>query len=106
MKNLKIRNGVGFIGIVVFRDGKRVPSTTGTGTYIKKKKEIDYYIVDGSERYFAFTAPYTEASYKLYKSTVPLNKARCAKSYDQGIMRVTNKLNHLLPYLAEEYELT
>lgn len=70
-------------------------------------KLIDYYIqLDNNERIYAFSKAYTNNSYDLCKSGIRINDLTKRRSHDTGIMRLVNYTKFILPYLAEEYELT
>ena len=78
----------------------------GIKNFKGRDKLIDYYIViPGRHDIYAFSKAYTQNTYNMCKSGIRVNELSVKRSRDRGIMRLTNYLNIMLPYLSEYYEL-
>lgn len=77
----------------------------GEKNFAGKEKLVDYYLVAGNEKIYAFSRVYTNHSYDMCKSGIRLSELLTKRSRDTGVMRIVNSANRMIPYLIEYHEL-
>ncbi len=78
----------------------------GVKNFKGKDKLIDYFIdVPGKERIYAFSRTFTQNAYDMCKPGIRVNDLSTKRTRDKGIMKLVERLNSMLPYLSEYYEL-
>jgi len=71
-----------------------------------KQKVVHYYIqCPGMGRVYAFTRPYSKGTYELCKAGIRVNDLSTRRSRDKALMKLVKRLNVMLPYLREYYDL-
>ena len=78
----------------------------GVKNFKGKDKLIDYFIeIPGKERIYAFSKKFAQNAYDMCKSGIRVNDLSTKRTRDRGIMKLVERLNSMLPYLSEYYEL-
>ena len=72
----------------------------------KNGKQLDYYIMglDRDEHYL-FSRDFSVKCYQKCKSGMPINKLLHDKSKDTAYMKMIKRLNFMMPYFREYYDL-
>lgn len=69
------------------------------------RRVVDYYLIAGNEKFYAFSKVYTNHSYQMCKSGIRLSDLLTKKSRDNGVMSLVNSTSRIIPYLMEAYEI-
>ena len=77
----------------------------GEKNFSGKDKVVDYYLIAGDEKIYAFSRIYTHHSYEMCKSGIRVSDLLTKRSRDTGVMRVVKMANRMIPYLIEYHEL-
>ena len=78
----------------------------GVKNFKGKEKLIDYFIeIPGREMLYAFSKRFTQNTYNMCKSGIRVNELSTKRSRDKGVMNLVKRLNSMLSYLSEYYEL-
>ena len=78
----------------------------GVKNFKGKDKLIDYFIeIPGREKIYAFSRKFTQNAYDMCNSGIRVNELSTKRTRDRGIMNLVKRLNTMLPYLSEYYEL-